>query len=52
MFAQIGLGVAVLLLTARTALAGLITTPVPEPASLGLLAVGAGALLVMRARKK
>ena len=49
---QLGLGVAALVLTAGTAFAGQVTTPIPEPASMALLAVGAGALAVYRLRRR
>lgn len=32
--------------------AGLVAIPVPEPASMGLLAVGAGALALLKFRKR
>ena len=41
-----------LMLTASRALAGDVPTVVPEPASVALIAVGAGALALVRFRRK
>ena len=45
-------GFAVMLLSVGPALAGPVATPVPEPASLGLMAVGVGAVAWIKFRRR